>query len=159
MVGISSTSAPRSVNFRESWLACSRVRVTTTRWPKSGRFSNQFSFERSFTTSPTTTTVGGPIFSRSATFAIVSRVPSIECWRPVVPQRTIATGVFGAMPSRINVSAIWPMRSVPIIITFVPGVLATCGQSMVEASLPGSSWPVIKVIREEISRWVSGTPA
>ena len=83
----------------------------------------------------------------------------MDCWRPVVPQRTMAIGVAASMPWPTSISAIWPMRSVPIMMTLVPGVLATCAQSMLESSLAGSSWPVTSVSREQKSRCVSGTPA
>ena len=43
IVGISSTSAPSRASRSVNALACRRVRVTTTRWPKSGSASNQFS--------------------------------------------------------------------------------------------------------------------
>ena len=98
IVGISSTSAPRSSNWRESWLACSRVRVTTMRWPNNERLSNQLSFDRNFTTSPITVTVGANNFALAAASATSASVASIDCWRPVVPHCIIATGVSGDMP-------------------------------------------------------------
>ena len=79
MVGTSNTSAPLSRNWRESWPACSRARVTTMRCPKNGRRSNQFSFSRSLTTLPTTARAGGPMRSRAATPATAASVLSTEC--------------------------------------------------------------------------------
>src|SRR5882724_10088748 len=137
MVGTSNTSAPRSRNWRENWLACSRVRVTTMRWPNSGRFSNQFSFERSFTTSPITVTAGEEKFSAVASSAMSASVPAMDCCRPVVPQRTIATGVAAAIPFALRTSAMWPIRSAPIKMIFVPGAFASRSQSMSLSSLAG----------------------
>ena len=41
----------------------------------------------------------------------------------------------------------------------VPGIFATCAQSMLVSSLVGSSWPVITVKLEQCSRCVIGMPA
>ena len=98
MVGISKTSAPSARRPALKPPACFRVRVTTMRLPKSGRVSNQFSWSRSATTSPKTATAGAwkPL---AATFSAMSAsVPRSVCCRPVVPQRTSATGVSGAAP-------------------------------------------------------------
>ena len=145
MVGISSTSALRSASCLVSWLACSRVRVTTIRFPNNGRFSYQFSLPRSFTTSPMMVSAGGlsPAFSTAS--AIVASVPSTACCRPVVPQRTTATGVFSGIPFATSCDAISRMRDTPMSTTFVPGILAICAQSRLDSSLSGSSWPVITV--------------
>ena len=48
------------------------------RWPNSGSCSNQFSFSRSFTTSPTIVSAGGEMFSFAANFAIVASVPAAD---------------------------------------------------------------------------------
>ena len=152
MVGISTTSAPSSSNCRESWLACSRVRVTTIRRPNNLRFSNQLSFDRNFTTSPITVTVGADSFARAAASAMVARVPSTERCRPVVPQCTIATGVSAGRPYLTSSSAIRPIRSVAIMTTLVPGVRATCAQSTPLKSLAGSSCPVMTIKLELCSR-------
>ena len=149
MVGISKTSAPCSSNWRESWLACSRVRVTTMRWPNSGRFSNQFSFERSFTTSPITVTAGAEKFFAAARSAMSASVPAMDCCRPVVPQRTIATGVAAAIPFALRTSAMAPIRSAPIKTIFVPGAPASRAQSISLSFRAGSSWPVTTVKLEQ----------
>src|SRR5258706_120149 len=73
MAGISSTSAPSSVSLCESSPACSRDRVTTMCWPKSGRFSNQFNFFRNFTTSPITVSTAGEHGETGAVLAMRER--------------------------------------------------------------------------------------
>ena len=152
MVGTSRTSAPRSSSWPASWLACSRVRVTTMRRPNNERRSNQFNFERNLTTSPITATAGADSFASAASPAMVASVPSRDCCRPSVPQRTIATGVSGDMPWATSCSAIGPMRSAPIITTLVPGVRAICRQSTLLAYFFESSCPVITVKLEQCSR-------
>ena len=143
MVGISITSAPCSASWRLSWLACSRVRVTTTRRPNSGRRSNQLSFFRNDTTSPMMVTAGAVNFSASTTSAMVVSVPVIVFCRPVVPQRTMATGVLAAMPLATSSAAIRRMRSTPMRTTLVPGIRAICAQSRPESGFVGSSCPVM----------------
>ena len=48
MQGISSTSAPSSVSGATSSAACARARVTTTRWPNSGRLLKPVQFLAQF---------------------------------------------------------------------------------------------------------------
>ena len=76
-------------------------------------------------------------------------VPVMDNWRPVVPQLTIATGVVAVMPLAIRVCAIWPMCSVPIITTFVPGFFASVAQFTTQSLAVGSSWPVRMVSCEQ----------
>ena len=55
------------------------------------------SFLRNLTTSPMTVSARRlEIRFLRATSAMVASVPSMVCWRPVVPQRIMATGVFPA---------------------------------------------------------------
>ena len=75
----------------------------------------------------------------ATTSAIVSSVPEIVCCRPVVPQRTIATGVSPARPFSLSAAVILPIRSTPINTTFVPGSRAMRSQSMAVSALSGSS--------------------
>ena len=56
IISLLSTAMP------QAWLACSRVRVTTTRLPYNRLASNQFNLFRNFTTSPMIATDGGANF-------------------------------------------------------------------------------------------------
>jgi hypothetical protein len=85
MVGTSRTSAPNSASRFANFPAWPVRRVTTIRFPNSGRFSNQFNFPRSFTTSPTMVSAGGEIFFSAASFAIVASVPETDFCLPSVP--------------------------------------------------------------------------
>ena len=159
IVGSSKTSAPSARSPPLSTPACCRVRVTTMRLPKSGRVSNQFSFSRSFTTSPKTATAGA-LKPAASTFAAMSpSVPRNVCCRPVVPQRTSATGIVFAAPCSISFAVIVPIRSTPISITFVPGVAASCAKSSELPVFAGSSCPVKMVSCAVWSRCVTGMPA
>src|SRR5688572_30967940 len=74
MVGTSSGTAPYSRTRRDSVPACSLVRGTSTRQPKSALVSNHDSVSRRSTTSPTTVTAGGLIRAARASEAMRSRV-------------------------------------------------------------------------------------
>ena len=69
------------------------ARVTTMRWPKSGRCSNQLSFFRSFTTSPMMVTVGGGNFVFRREIADVGERAGERLLATGGAQLTIATGV------------------------------------------------------------------
>ena len=62
VAGISMTSAPRSRSFSLRRGACCVARVTTIRFPKSGRCSNQFSSSRRTTDQPITVITGAVDF-------------------------------------------------------------------------------------------------
>ena len=96
-----------------------------------------------------TVMAGAANFFSATIFAIFPNLPSIDCCRPVVPQRTIPTGVSADMPCFISWSATWPIRSTPISTTFVPGIFASRSKSSELPSLEGSSCPVITVKLEE----------
>ena len=101
ITGNSTGSAPRAISRSESALACSRARVTSTRFPKSGRdrtSSNQRSVSRSRTTSPTMQTAGGVSFARFTSSTIVLSVPVTTRCFVQVPHCTSATGVSAARP-------------------------------------------------------------
>ena len=109
IAGASSTSAPSSERIADSSEACSRVRVTRTRTPDSGRVSQPPSTSRSDTTSPTTVIAGGRIFARAAADAIrdsgavtVRIVGSVASW-------ITAVGVDAGLPASISARAT-PMR-------------------------------------------------
>src|SRR5205807_10427374 len=65
-----SSDLPRARSLLLSALACLRVRVTTILFPRSGRFSYQFSVSRNDTTSPNTTTAGASKLFAAAFWAI-----------------------------------------------------------------------------------------
>ena len=69
---------------------------------------------------------GGEIFSLTASAAIVASVPATDFCLPIVPQRTIATGVSGGIPCATSDLVQSSRRSVPMSTTFVPGILAIC---------------------------------
>jgi hypothetical protein len=58
--------------------------------------------------------------------AISRSGPAMVFWRPVVAQRTSATGISGSAPWPMRASVIGSIRSTPISRTFVPGVRARC---------------------------------
>ena len=80
---------------------------------------------------------------------MVFNVPSMVCWRPVVPQRIMATGVFSSMPLAVRACEISRMRVTPMRMILVPGVLAACAQSAPGSIFSGSSWPVKTVKLEQ----------
>src|SRR5437763_1502025 len=77
IVGSSTGRAPASRRSATSELACSRVRVTSTRRPSSGRVSNQRSRSRRRTTSPTPATAGERL-GLLATAAEYERVAALQ---------------------------------------------------------------------------------
>ena len=146
------TSAPSARNCELNPLVCLRVRVTTIRLPKSGRFSNQFKSFRRETTSPKIATAGASKPAALACSAIFSRVPTIVfCW-PTVPRWTSATGRFFWLPCANISRVIAANRSAPINITWVPPSLASASKSIALSPFVGSSWPVKKVTCEFWSR-------
>jgi len=68
------TRAPSASSCSLSALAWSRVRVTTTVWPNSGRDSNQLSVSRRVTTLPTIVIAGLPMPARAMASARVAIV-------------------------------------------------------------------------------------
>ena len=66
IVGAGIASAPRSSSISMSSPACSSDRVTTIRFPKSGRSSNQRRWSRSPATAPTTSIAASPSRAREA---------------------------------------------------------------------------------------------
>ena len=57
---------------------------------------------------------------------MVPSVPSMDCCRPVVPQRIMATGVLAGMPC-FSIAAVHSLTSrMPMSTTLVPGIFAIC---------------------------------
>ncbi len=154
MAGTSTVAAPRADSRATSSLACSRARVTTTRRPMSGRFSNH---ARSLAaTSPTTMVDGVP----SACAPMVPSVARTVRCSGRVPHCTAATGVSGDRPPATRAAAMRPMRATPMRITIVPPTRATADQSTLPSSpAAGSSWPVTMVTLVDEWRSVTGMPA
>ena len=67
---------------------------------------------------------GGDSFFSTARPAMVASVPATVCCRPVVPQRTMATGVSGDIPCAMSDLVQSDSFSVPMSTTLVPGILA-----------------------------------
>ena len=110
MVGTSSGTPPNSRRRADSDPACSLVRGTRIRQPKSGLVSNHDSASRMATTSPTTVTAGGAIRAARASAAMCSRVEVSVCCSVVVPVLVIATGVSAERPASIRARAISPIE-------------------------------------------------
>ena len=70
-------------------------------------------------------------------------------WAPVVAQRTTATGVRDGIPAASSSAAMALSLTIPISMTFVPGVAAIARKSGGESALPGSSCPV-KIVSTEL---------
>ncbi len=100
------------------------------RLPKSGRVSNQFSLSRSFTTSPNTATAGAlkPVAS---TFSAMSAERPAQRLLPARRAPAHQRHRQSPAPRRASISCavITPIRSTPMSITFVPGVVASCAKS------------------------------
>ena len=101
------TRAPIPDRRFDRSLACWRVRVTTTVWPKRGRDSNQLSFSRKPTTRPTIVRAGGASFASATRCGRSEMVPTAVRCRGVVPQRIDAAGMSGGMPCSIS---FWQIR-------------------------------------------------
>ena len=154
MAGASTVAAPSAARRATSSPACARARVTTTRRPSSGRFSNQARSQAA--TSPTTMVEGEP---KGASPMVASVARTVRC-SGRVPHCVAATGVSGARPPAISASAIRPIRATPMRMTMVPPTRATASQSTVPSSpAPGSSWPVTMVTLVDEWRSVTGMPA
>ena len=152
MVGTTTGSAPAARSGAASADAWWAGRVTTTRFPKSGRDSNQ---SRSVAaTAPMTMTLGA---CRSWS-AMVASVARTVCCSGRVPQRTAAAGVSGARPPASRRSTIFGRRPTPMRMTMVPPRRATASQSS-SPPLSGSSWPVTTVNDVDEWRRVTGMPA
>ena len=95
------------------------------RFPKSGRFSNQLSGCRRFTTSPKIATAGASKETASALSAMSASVPTSVFWWPVLAQRTRATGVLTGIPSSRSRPVMDRNRSMPMSMTLVPGEVAS----------------------------------
>ena len=109
MVGTSSGTAPYSRTRRDSEPACSLVRGTRTRQPKSGLVSNHDSVSRRLTTLPMTVIAGGEMRAARASAAMSASVEmTVDC-SVVVPTRVIATGVSAERPAATSAAAISPM--------------------------------------------------
>ena len=89
--------------------ACSLVRGTSTRQPKSGLVSNQDSFSRRSTTAPTTVTAGCASRAALASAAMSASVETMVSCVVVVPAWVIATGVSADRPAATSASAISAM--------------------------------------------------
>ena len=113
MVGTSSGTAPYSRRRRDSEPACSLVRGTRARQPKSGLVSNHDSVWRRSTTSPMTVIAGGAMRAARTSAAMSARVEMRVCCSVVVPTRVIATGVSGERPASIRAAAVSPMLPTP----------------------------------------------
>ena len=82
--------------------ACPLARVTTMRRPNSGSRSNQSSFSRSRTTSPTMMVAGGFMPCSAMRPGSVASVPQRVSWSGRVAQRTAMAGVSAARPRAIS---------------------------------------------------------
>ena len=159
IVGKAITWAPRAARRSANSAACSRGRVMRTVVPNSGRDSNQLSFSRSRTTSPTTMTVGGSSFAASAFFTISASVPTMVFCSARVPHRINATGVLDGRPEAVRCVTMEGRFFMPIRNTTVPLVDASRSHSTVGDGFSGSSWPVTSATLEASVRWVTGMPA
>ena len=110
MVGTSSGTAPKPRSREDSAPACSLVRGTRTRQPKSGLVSNHDSVSRRSTTGPTTVIAGGVILAARASAAMSASVETMVCWVVSVPVRVIETGVSPARPAPISSAAMSPIE-------------------------------------------------
>src|SRR5450631_2985676 len=105
MVGTSDGTAPYDRNRSDKSPACSLVRGTNTRQPKSAFVSNHDKAARLLTTSPITRTTGPLNAAAFTSAASAPRVETTVCWSVVVPARVAATAVSAGRPPRINASA------------------------------------------------------
>ncbi len=161
MVGTSCGTAPYERSWSESEAACSLVRGTRTRQPKSGLDSNHDSWSRcaGALRSPTTAMTGrwpsgeGRTLPCLKTWAMVPRVAFQVRWRVVVPATVTVSGVSGLRPAATSSPAAAATASRVVETTTVPSEAPTSLQhrsSAVRASTKRTSVP-----------WASrsGTPA
>ena len=101
--------------------ACRRGRVTNTRLPNSGRFSNHASRGCRAAAAPITITAGA--FNPASSTAAAnpdSGAATVRC-RPVVAHCTAAAGVSAARPWSIRLPTTCASRAMPMYTTSVPG--------------------------------------
>ena len=108
------TSAPSAASRRDSVLACSRARVTTTERPNSGRCSIQASASRMAATGPTTVTAGAGRPSSAARPPISASAPVIVACDGSVPCETTAADSSGERPASIREVAIGSRLRTPM---------------------------------------------
>ena len=152
IVGTTSQTAPNSASRSVIVPACSRVRGTRIRQPKSGLVSNQDSCSRSAAVEPTTAISG--LASRAALAALAaatSGAATVRC-STVVPCSVSTTGVCGSRPasSRAANEAMTPSG--------VPSRIAVTSEATAsETSTPACAGWITWIARVLAS--VSGTPA
>ncbi len=110
MVGTCSGTAPCVRSRSDTVSACSFVRGTRIRQPKSGLVSNQDSACCAAMPSPTTAMAGPSAVSRLIPAALRSAetdpsVATTVCWSVVVPFQVMANGVLSFQPTATSILA------------------------------------------------------
>ena len=158
MTGSSTGTAPRDASSALSADACCRVRVTSTRLPKSGLVSNQRICSRIAATGPTIVTAGGRSPASCTRSTTVVRSADTDRCCGVEPHSTTHTGVSGGLPADTSAPTIEGSVSTPISTTSV-STRAIASQSTPDAAREGSSLPVTTAKLAAILRCVTGMPA
>src|SRR3954464_7303282 len=135
--------------------ACSLVRGTRTRQPKSGRLSHQDSLARLSTAEPTVTTTGPVRVSSPADFsATADSLPATLLCAVPVPSTVTTTGVLPGRPPSTSAAAAVGSCSAPACSTsglpVPPAAAARAVRSTVVSTERRSAW---------IEEAPSGTPA
>ena len=137
-IGCTTASAPTARRAATISSACWRGRVTSTRVPNSGRCSNQASFSRRLTTSPTTTTAGASSpAARTRTTSSLSGASTTR-WLGSVPFMTTAAGVSGERPPASNRATIASRLRMPMRITRVSTAVPSASQRVSAVTGVGS---------------------
>ena len=157
MQGYSHTSAPSARRRADRVPARSRGRVTTTRFPLRGRWSNQSNWSARAHTPPTTMTAGLWTAAASAARGSSARDALTRRWAGVVPRSTTAAGVSGAIPASSSPAQMVGRADTPMRKTRVPPVRTRASKSMA-SSFPARWCPVTMCREEQQSRWVTGMP-